>query len=84
MCDITAVKIQNTLQIARVTKGTEHTLDQHVIINCMNKHEKALAYANTIPPFVILTSIAKELADTMQVWMINESTCPPEIRQLPD
>ena len=50
----------------------------------MNKHEKALARANTTPPFVISTGIAKELADAMQVWMLNESTCPPAIRQLPD
>ena len=50
----------------------------------MNKHEKALACANTTPPFAMPTSIAKELADAMQVWTINESTCPPVIRQLPD
>ena len=84
MCDVNAVEFQNTLQIARAMKGAECTLEQHVIINCMNKHEKALACANTTPPFMILTSIAKELADTMQVWIINESACPPAVRQLPD
>ena len=72
------------MQIARAIKGTECTLEKHVIINHMNKHEKALARANTTPPFTIPTDIAKELADTMQVWTINESVCPPMIRQLPD
>ena len=67
VCDITVVKFQNALQIARVTKGAECTLEQHVIINHMNKHEKALVCANMIPPFVILTGIAKELVDVMQV-----------------
>ena len=56
-------------------KGAERTLEQHVIINRINKHEKALARANTTPPFVIPTGIAKELADTMQVWTLNESAC---------
>ena len=84
VCDMNTVKFKNTLQIARVTKGAEHTLEQHVIINCMNKHKKALARANTTPPFTILTGIAKELADAMQVWTINKSTCPPAVRQLPD
>ena len=83
-CDINAVEFKNALQIARVTKGMEHTLEQHAIINCMNKHKKALARANTTPPFMIPTGIAKELADAMQVWTLNESACPPAIRQLPD
>ena len=78
------VKFKNALQIARATKGAECTLEQHVIINRMNKHEKALACANITPPFVILTSITKELADAMQVWTINKSACPPVVRQLPD
>ena len=84
VCNITTVEFQNTLQIATVTKGTECTLEQHVIINHMNKHEKVLAHANTTPPFLILTGITKELADAMQVWTIKESTYPPMIRQLPD
>ena len=84
VCDVNTVKFQNALQIARAMKGAEHTLEQHAIINCMNKHEKALACANTTPPFMIPTSITKELADAMQVWTINESTCPPAVRQLPD
>ena len=50
----------------------------------MNKHEKALVHANTTPHFMIPTGIAKELADAMQVWTLNESTCPPAVRQLPD
>ena len=83
-CNVNTVEFQNALQIARAIKGTECTLKQHVIINCMNKQEKALARANTTPPFVIPTGIAKELADAMQVWTLNESACPPAIRQLPD
>ena len=83
VCDVNMVKFQNALQIARAIKGAECTLEQHAIINHMSKHEKALAHANTTLPFVILTSITKELADTMQVWMFNESTCPPAIRKLP-
>ena len=51
-CDVNTVEFQNALQIARVIKGTEHTLGQ--------------------------------LADAMQVWTLNESTCPPAISQLPD
>ena len=50
VCNVNAVKFQNTLQIARATKGTERTLEKHVTINYMNKHKKALAHANTIPP----------------------------------
>ena len=82
VCD--TVEFQNALQIARAIKGTECILEQHVIINHMNKHERALARANTTPPFMIPTSITKELADAMQVWTINESACPPAVRQLPD
>ena len=67
VCDVNTVEFQSAFQIPRVTKGTEHTLKQHAIINRMIKHEKALARANTTPPFTILTSIAKELADAMQV-----------------
>ena len=83
-CDVNAVEFRNALQTATATKGAEHTLEQHAIINRMSKHEKALVCANMIPPFVILTSIAKELADAMQVWTINKFVCPPVIRQLPD
>ena len=84
VCKVNAVEFQNSLQIARATKGAEHTLKQHVIINCMKKHKKALARANTAPPFVIPTGSTTELADMMQVWTLNESACPPVVRQLPD
>ena len=83
-CNVNTVEFQNALEIARAIKGAEHTLEQHAIINRMNKHEKALACANTTPPFVIPTGITKELADTMQVWTLNESACPLAIRKLPD
>ena len=66
------------------TLHTEHTLEQHAIINHMNKHNKALAHVNTTPPFVIPTGITKELADMMQVWTLNESVCPPAVKQFPD
>ena len=84
VCNVNTVKLQNALQISRVTKGTEQTLKQHAIINRMNKHKKALASANTTPPFVIPTGIAKEIADVMQVWTLNEYARPPAARQLPD
>ena len=73
VCDMNTVEFQNALQIETAIKGAECTLKQHAIINCMNKHEKALACANTTPPFMIPTSITKELADAMQVWTLNES-----------
>ena len=50
VCDIT-VKFRNALQIARATKGTECTLEQHAIINRINKHEKALVRAQYHTPF---------------------------------
>ena len=88
-CDVNAVEFQNALLLsgclhARAIKGAERTLEQHAITNRMNKHKKALVRANTTPPFVRPTGITKELADAMQVWMLNESVCPPAIRQLPD
>ena len=61
VCNMNTVEFQNTLQIARVIKGAECTLEQHAIMNRMNKHEKALAHANTTPPFVIPTGITKVL-----------------------
>ena len=84
VCDVNAVRFQNALQISRAIKGTERTPKQHAIINRMNKHEKTLVRANTTPPFMIPTGIAKELADVMQVWTLNESACPLVVRQLPD
>ena len=84
MCDVNTVEFQNALQIARAIKGAERTPEQHVIINCMNKHKKALIHANTTLHFMMPTGIAKKLADAMQVWTLNESACPPVVRQLPD
>ena len=49
VCNVTAVEFQNTLQIARATKGADHTLEQHVSISCMNKHEKALVSGYNFP-----------------------------------
>ena len=44
----------------------------------------ALAHANTTPPFMIPNGVTNELADAMQVWTLNESMCPPAVRQFPD
>ena len=50
----------------------------------MMKHERQQACAKTNLPFIILTSIMKELADMMQVWTLNGSMCPAAVRQSPD
>ena len=33
---------------------------------------------------MIQKGIMKELADIMQVWILNESACPSAVRKLPD
>ena len=50
----------------------------------MTKHEKQQTRAKATPLFMILQGIMKELADTMQAWILNEVSCPPAMRQLPD
>ena len=72
------------LQAARAVCPTEQMGKQHVIIACMTKHKKQQTHAKTTPPFTIQPGIVKELADTMQAWVLNESACPPAMRQLPD
>ena len=39
-CDINTVEFRNALQVARAMKGAERTLEQHAIINRINKHER--------------------------------------------
>ena len=58
--------------------------EQHAIITRMTKHEKQQSRAKATPPFMILQGIAKELANTMQAWILNEVSCPPAMRQLLD
>ena len=33
---------------------------------------------------MIQKGIIKEFVDIMQVWILNDSACPPAVRQLPD
>ena len=54
----------------------EPSNEQHVVVSHMMKHKKTQAHSKTTPHFMIPTSIAKELADMMQVWTINESAGP--------
>ena len=48
------------------------------------KHKRQQAHAKATPMSMIPAGIVTELADMMQVWSLNESTCPAAIRQLPD
>ena len=50
----------------------------------MMKHERQQNHAKTTPLFMLPKGIPKELTDMMQVWLLNESTCSPVVRQLPD
>ena len=77
-------EFQKALQIARAVHPVNRTDKQHVIIACMTKHKKQQNCAKSIPPFMIQQGIVKDLADNMQAWILNESTCPPAVRQLPD
>ena len=53
-------RIPNALQIARAIWGPEHTIEQHVIVGCMAKHEKVQAHANTIPPNLGIACVSSE------------------------
>ena len=50
----------------------------------MTKHKTKQTHAKATPPFTIQQGITKELADTMQAWILNEFACLPAVRQLPD
>ena len=81
---ITDLEFQKALQDARAVHPTDRMGEQHAIIAYLTKHEKQQNHAKTTPPFTIQQGIAKELADIMQAWILNESACPPAVRQLPD
>ena len=82
MCSLESPEFKDTLLIARAKKGTKHTPEEHTIISCALKHEKAQAHASRPAPFVI--GITKELTSMMQTWLMNEAACPPTVRQEPD
>ena len=84
MCSLESPEFKDALLIARAKKGTERTPEEHTIISCALKHEKAQACALRPAPFVILPGIAKELTSMMQTWLMNEAACPPTVRQEPD
>ena len=77
-------EFQKALQVARAVHPTDRMGEQHVLITCMSKHEKQQHHAKSTPPFTIQPGIVKELADTMQAWILNESMCSPAMRQLPN
>ena len=83
-CSLESPEFKDALLIARAKKGTERTPEEHMIISCALKHEKAQARASRPAPFVIQPGIAKELTSMMQIWLMNEAVCPPTVRQEPD
>ena len=46
MCSLESPEFKDALLIARAKKGTEHTPEEHMIISCALKHEKAQARAS--------------------------------------
>ena len=84
MCSLESPEFKDALLIARAKKGTKHTPEEHTIILCALKHEKAQARASQPAPFVIQPGITKELTSMMQTWLMNEAACPPAVRQEPD
>ena len=77
MCSLESPEFKDALLIAREKKGTECTPEEHVIISCALKHEKAQAHASQPAPFMIPSGITKELTSMMQTWLMNEAACPP-------
>ena len=45
-CSLESPEFKDTLLIAREKKGTERTPEEHTIISCVLKHEKAQAHAS--------------------------------------
>ena len=84
MCSIKSPEFKDALLIARAKKGSECTPEEHTILLCALKHEKAQAHASKPAPFVIQLGIMKELTSMMQTWLINKGVCPPAVRQEPD
>ena len=83
-CSLESPEFKDALLIARAKKGTEHTPEEHTIISCALKHEKAQAHASRPAPFAIPPGITKELTSMMQTWLINKAAFPPTVRQEPD
>ena len=84
MCSLESPEFKDTLLIARAKKGTEHTPEEHMMISCALKHEKAQARASRPTPFVIPPGIMKELTSMVQTWLMNKAVCPPAVRQEPE
>ena len=59
MCSLESPEFKGALLIARAKKGTEHTPEEHTIILCALKHEKAQAHASKPAPFMIPQGIVK-------------------------
>ena len=70
--------------IARATKGSKYTPEEHMILLHALKHKKAQACASKLAPFVIQQGIMKELTSMLQTWLMNKAGCPPAVRQEPD
>ena len=74
-CSIESPEFKDTLLIARAKKGSECTLEEHMILLHALKHKKAQAHASKPAPFVIQPGIVKELTSMMQTWLINKAAC---------
>ena len=83
-CSLESPEFKDTLLIDRAKKGSECTPEDHTIISCALKHEKAQACASQPTPFVIPSGITKKLTSMVQTWLMNEAACPPAVRQEPD
>ena len=83
-CSLESPEFKETLLIARAKKGSERTPEEYMIILHALKHEKAQACASQPAPFVIPSSIMKELTSMMQTWLMNKAASPPALRQEPD
>ena len=77
-------EFQDALQIARAVQPADQMDKQHAIIYHMIKHKRQQNHVKNAPPFMIPNNITKEFAHVIQVWILNESVCPPGVRQLPD
>ena len=84
MCSINSPEFKDALLIARAKKGSKCIPEEHMMLLHALKHEKAQAHASKPAPFVIQSGIMKELTSMMQTWLMNETVCPPAVRQEPD
>ena len=84
MCSLNSPEFKDALLIARAKKGSERTPEDHMILLCALKHEKAQACASKPAPFMIPSGIVTELTSIIQTQLMNEAACPPAVRQEPD